>query len=131
MGHRELSMQSSALGIKSLSVTLDQAHWLLQYNSSVTPIDYNPQNAKATFSFNLFFQEWQQGMKTMSAMPKHSKFSFKKDGWCVLDMELVFLQFKEAKVKHEKFSGSFFWEGKNASPDVPEAVMTRELNFDK
>jgi hypothetical protein len=127
-GHKENIFNASALGLKSISVVLDKAHWMLTYKNSVTPLDYNPKSGKATFNTDLFFQEWQQGMKKMSAMPKHSKFSMKRKGWCVLDTEVVLLQFKEADVTHDKFSGSFFWKGKNASPDVPEAVKMKKIN---
>ena len=129
-GDKEYLHANAAVGIKSLAVTLDEAHWLLQYHCNVTPLEYVPEFGKASISTDLFFQEWQQGMKQMSAMPQQSKFSSKKKGWCVLDSEIVLLQFRSAKVQHQKMDGSGFWEGKNASPDAPEAKHTHVIKFD-
>lgn len=127
-GHKDMSLEAAALGIKSISVTLDKAHWILIYNNAITPTDYDSKRGKVSFNANLFFQEWQQGMKKMSAMPKHSRFSMKRKGWCVLDTEVALIQFSEAEVVHDKFSGSFFWKGKNASPDIPEAVRMKKID---
>jgi hypothetical protein len=129
-GESEYLLPESTLGLKSMTITLDNAHWMLQYNNNITPLDYNPENGKSTFASDLFFTEWQQGMKQLSAVPKHSRFSSKKSGWCMLDMEVVLLQFREAKVRHQKFSGSLFWEGWNNDPSVPEATRSKKINFE-
>lgn len=130
VGNKEYFHSNAAVGIKSLAITLDDAHWMLQYHCNVTPLDYVPELGKASISTDLFFQEWQQGMKQMSAMPQQSKFSSKKKGWCVLDTEIVLLQFRTANVRHQKNTGSGFWEGKNFSPNAQEAVHKHEIHFD-
>jgi len=131
IGDNEYILPDATFGIKSMSITLDNAHWLLQYNSNITPLDYDAEKGRANFSADMFFMEWQQGMKQMSAVPKHSKFSMKRKGWCVLDMGIVFMQFKQANITHQKFSGAFFWGGKNAPPSVPAATMNKEVSFEE
>jgi hypothetical protein len=126
-GESEYLLPESTLGLKSMTITLDNAHWLLQYNNNVTPLDYKAETGKSTFASDLYFTEWQQGMKHLSAVPKHSRFSSKKSGWCMLDMEVVLLQFREAKVNHQKFSGSMFWGGLNNDPSVPEATKSKMI----
>lgn len=130
IGENEYLLPQSTLGLKSMTITLDNAHWLLQYNNNITPLDYNPETGKSIFASDLFFMEWQQGMKHLSAVPKYSRFSSKKSGWCMLDMEVALLQFREAKVRHQKFSGSMFWGGWNSDPSVPEATKSKKINFD-
>lgn len=120
-GNREYVFPKATFGIKSLALTLDDAHWMVQTNYNVTPIDYKAEDGRASFKTNVFFKEWQQGMKKMSAMPQHSKFSSKKKGWAVLDMGLVLLQFREAEIIHGKHKGSSFWEGHNTSANSTKA----------
>jgi len=121
IGRKDSSFQTAALGIKSIAVTLDKAHWTVEYNANVTPLAYAPKTARFDFSLDLFFKEWQQGMKKNSAKPQHSVFSSKKRGWCVLDIGVVMIQFREATVTHNKHSGSLYWEGFNAPSNSPKA----------
>lgn len=129
VGSREYLYKEHAYGLKSLAIILDNAHWLLNYSNYVSPIEYNPSSGRAKLSSVQFFQEWVQGMKQHSAAPKYSAFSSKRKGWCVLDTEVALLQFKEAIVRHQKFSGSFYWPGKNASANVPEALREEMINI--
>jgi len=120
---------SAALGIKSMALTLDSEHWTVQYNNNITPLAYDEATARMDFSLDLFFKEWQQGMKTHSARPDLSKFSSKKKGWCVLDLGVVLLQFKDAKIVHQKHKGSLYWVGNNAASSDSRAVSTKDLKF--
>lgn len=129
LGKKGQMFEAAALGIKSMAVTLNTAHWTVEYNNNVTPLAYNQTTARLDFSLDLFFKEWQQGMKTHSARPGLSKFSSKKKGWGVLDIGVVLLQFKSAKVKHEKHQGTLYWKGFNASSTSPDAEFKQSLSF--
>ena len=129
IGKKGQGYKTAVLGIQSIALTLDREHWTVQYNNNVTPLAYDEATARMDFSLDLFFKEWQQGMKTHSARPDLSFFSSKKKGWCVLDMGLVLLQFKEAKVTHQKSKGSLYWVGNNAASSDPRAVSTNKLVF--
>lgn len=128
-GQKSSLYPKAAVGIKSLAVTLNKAHWTVVYKANITPINYQVDKGKLNISTNLFFQEWVQGMKRMSAYPKHSQFSSKKKGWAILDMEVALIQMADAKVKHGKTSGSSFWKGKNASPDHPNACIRKPITL--
>lgn len=127
IGKKIIDYENAAVGIKSLAITLNTAHWTVQYSNVVTPLAYTSATSRLEFSTDLFFKEWQQGMKKLSAKPKHSAFSSKKKGWCVLDMGVVLLQFKHAKIKHEKHTGGMYWEGFNASSADPKATSQKKL----
>jgi hypothetical protein len=72
--------------------------------------------------YQLSFKEWEPEMKKYSVTPKHSRFSKRKKGWAVLDMQAVLLQFGQANVQPQKQSGSLYWKGRNTSPDSPAAL---------
>jgi hypothetical protein len=127
LGKKNRDFQAAAIGIKSIALTLNTAHWTVQYSNTVTPLAYTSETSRLDFSTDLFFKEWQQGMKKLSAKPKHSAFSSKKKGWCVLDMGIVLLQFHQGEVKHEKHRGGMYWEGFNASSADPKATSQKEL----
>ncbi|BDS15406.1 hypothetical protein [Aureispira anguillae] len=129
LGRKGQDYQTAALGIKSMALTLNAAHWTVEYHNNVTPLIYNKETARLDFSLDLFFKEWQQGMKTQSARPGLSKFSSKKKGWCVLDTGIVLLEFKDAKILHQKHKGALYWEGLNATSSNPKAESRVTLKF--
>ena len=129
IGEKDEPFETAALGIKSMALTLNSAHWTVQYNNNVTPLSYDDKTARMDFSLDLFFKEWQQGMKNHSARPGLSKFSSKKKGWGVLDMGILLLQFRDAKITHKKHSGSLYWPGNNATSSDPDSESKRELIF--
>ncbi len=131
LGKKNGGYVSAALGIKSLALTLDAAHWTVQYNNNITPLLYDSLSGRLDFSTDLFFKEWQQGMKKLSAKPEHSAFSSKKKGWCVLDMGITLFQFKNAEVVHKKHSKTFYWKGFNSSADSPKASSKVKLSLPK
>lgn len=129
LGRKDQGYQEAVFGLKSMALTLDAAHWTLQYHNNVVPLNYDVNESKAQFALDLFFKEWQQGMKTHSAKPNHSQFSSKKKGWCVLDTTVALLEFKSAKVKHSKRKGALYWEGLNATSSSPKAMSVENVPF--
>lgn len=117
----------ATIGFKSLALSLNAEHWMLQYNANITPLVYNSGQGVLDFALDLYFKEWQHGMKRHSAKPKHSKFSSKRKGWCLLDAGIVLLQFKDAKIVHQKRQGTLFWEGKNISSEDMRAVSSETV----
>lgn len=118
-----------ALGVKSLALTLDKEHWTLEYHANVEPLSYDAESGIARFDLDLFFKEWQHGMKQHSATPKQSKFSSKRKGWCIVDMDVLLMQFREAKVVHKKHSGQMYWEGMNTPSSGNKALSSTPLQF--
>lgn len=113
---------NATIGIKSMAITLDAAHWTIEYHNNATPLKYDEKTGRMHFATDLSFKEWHQGMQKMSAKPEHSRFSSRKEGWCVLDVGVVLLQFKTAKIEQGKYKKSMYWMGLNASPDHSDAV---------
>ena len=128
-GDKGKGYKNAAMGIKSMALTLNTAHWTVQYNSNITPLIFNPETSRLDFTLDLFFKEWQQGMKNHSARPGLSKFSSKKKGWGVLDLSFLLLQFKNAKVIHKKHDGSLYWMGNNALSSDINSQSKKELKF--
>lgn len=129
LGKKNPSFTSAVLGLKSIALTLDEAHWTVEFNNNVTPLAYSLETGRVDFSMDLFFKEWQQGMKSNSVRPELSKFSSKKSGWGLLDTGIILLQFKNATVSHQKHKGSLYWTGNNSSSLDPKAESRRELFF--
>ena len=42
-----------------------------------------------------------------------------------MDMDVVYLQFKNAKISHGEVEGTMFWEGHNESADDPNAISRK------
>lgn len=99
----------ATVGIKAFSFVLNEAHWMLAMNSALTPIAYNPATGNMRLSVDLLFKEWQEGMKESDAAPDKSKFSEKRKGWAVMDMDAVQLQFRSATIVYGQHSGHMFW----------------------
>ena len=107
----------ATLGIKSFSFVLNEAHWMLGMNSALSPVDYHPNTGDMRLSVDLLFKEWQEGMKESDAAPEKSKFSAKRKGWVVMDMDAVLLQFRDAKIVYGQHSGQMFWRNTIGSPN--------------
>ncbi len=111
------------VGLRGFRVQLDAAHWLAGYHSHATPLQYDAQRGRMEALVDLFFKEWIFGMKRQSAYPPHSKFSKRKKGWAVQELDLVLVQLRKGKIQHEKRSGSMFWRARNAPPTAAEALQ--------
>lgn len=123
------TFNAATLAIQSMALTLNTAHWTVQYNNNITPLRYDKGSGQMIYSLDLFFKEWQQGMKDYSARPKHSAWSSKKKGWCVLDMGIIMLQFPDAKIRHHKIDGHLNWDGYNAPSDSPKAINRKKIDL--
>lgn len=119
----------ATVGVKAFSVVLNEAHWLLQFNNSFTPIQYNPKTGDMNLSVDLLFKEWQEGMKGNVVMPKQSKFAEKRKGWVVLDSDALLLQVKEAKINYMLRQGRMYWRGYNKKPEQDDAVNIKEITL--
>lgn len=129
-GDLKSGFKHAAIGIRSFSVTLNEAHWLLQFNSNLRSFSYDPESARADIMVDLLFKEWQEGMKANSVSPKQSEFSSKRKGWTVMDMDVVLLQFKKGDVVNKDRSGTMFWRGRNQLPQKSEAESTQPISID-
>lgn len=120
----------AVVGIKAFSVVLNEAHWLLQWNNNVTPLEYSPATGKIRLSLDLLYKEWQEGMRGSQAAPQPSQFAAKRKGWALLDTDIVLLQLRYAEIRHLGRTGSMFWKGYNRTPDKNDAVNISEIALD-
>jgi hypothetical protein len=116
------AFNTSLVGIQSFGFTLNKAHWLVEFDNNIQPHEYKPADGTYSYDIEQSFVEWEEGMKMFSAVPEQSKFSSRRKGWLTMDMDVVFLQFKNARIKHGEIEGSMFWMGRNESPNGPNAV---------
>ena len=107
----------ATVGIKSFSFVLNEAHWMLAMNNALLPIDYDPATGNMRLKVDLLFKEWQEGMRESYAAPEQSKFSAKRKGWVVMDIDAVLLQFRKAKIVYGQHSGKMFWRNTLGSPN--------------
>lgn len=120
----------AVLGIKAFSVVLNEAHWLLQMNNNVTPLEYTPLDGKMRISLDLMYKEWQDGMRGSNAAPQSSQFAAKRKGWVLLDSDTLLLQLRTAEIRHLGRSGRMFWKGNNRPSNGPDAVNVSLIPLD-
>ena len=121
------AFNSSLVGIQSFGFSLNKAHWLLEFDNNVQPHEYKPAEGTYAYDIEQSFVEWEEGMKMFSAVPEQSKFSSRRKGWITMDMDVVYLQFKNAKITHGEIEGTMFWQGHNESPDDPNAICAKKI----
>jgi hypothetical protein len=116
-------------GIKSFSFVLNEAHWLLQLSNKIQPGVYNAKLGVMKLSVDMFFKEWQDDMRFSDAAPWQSKFSKKRKGWAVMDMDVVLLQFKKAQIEYQQNSGKMFWKARTGSADTDKAKEIYDIPY--
>jgi hypothetical protein len=121
------AFNSSLVGIQSFGFSLNKAHWLVEFDNDIQPHEYKPAEGTYAYDIEQSFAEWEEGMKMFSAVPEQSRFAAKRKGWITMDMDVVFLQFKNAKIRHGEVEGTMFWQGKNESPDGPNAISAVKI----
>lgn len=121
------SYSNAVIGIQSFGFALNKAHWLLEFDNNIQPHQYNPVDGVYTYDIEQSFVEWEEGMKKFSAVPEQSKYSLKQKGWINMDMDIVFLQLRNAKVQHGEASGSMFWEGRNESANTLHSTLSQMI----
>jgi hypothetical protein len=120
----------ATVGIKAFSVVLNEAHWLLQLNNNVTPLEYNPATGKMRISLDLLYKEWQEGMRGSNAAPQPSQFAAKRKGWVLLDSDILLLQLRAAEIRHLGRNGRMFWKGYNRNPNGNDALNVSPIPLD-
>src|ERR1043165_1115708 len=103
-------------GIKAMSLVLNEAHWLGGFNSSVLQTAYDTVTGCAQLEVDLLFKEWHEGMKKSEAAPGQSRFSAKRPGWAMQDINVAVVQIKNGNVNNGTRSGKMFWKGKTRRP---------------
>ena len=116
---------TSLVGIQSFGFSLNKAHWLVEFDNNIQPQEYKPVEGTYAYDIEQSFAEWEEGMNKFSAVPEQSKFSTRRKGWITMEMDVVYLQFKDAKIKHGDTEGTMFWQGHNEPADAPGAISTK------
>ncbi len=124
------SFAQATVGIKSFSFALNEAHWMLAMNNNINPFDYDSTSSRMKLSVDLLFKEWQEGMKGSDAAPKQSKFSSKRKGWAVMDIDAVLLQLKTAKIIYGKHQGQMFWRNSIGTPYGNNAKQISDIQLE-
>jgi hypothetical protein len=122
--------EKAVAGIKAFSVVLNEAHWLLQLNNNITPLEYSPATGKMRLSVDLLYKEWQEGMRGSNAAPKPSQFAAKRKGWVLLDSDVLLLQLRTAEIRHLGRNGRMFWRGYNRNPNGTDALNVSPIPLD-
>lgn len=114
---------SAALAFRWLEVSLDTDHWVFEWTTYIRPIQYS-ESGKSEFDLGLMFKQWTTGMRFGAQ---------KREGSATMQARVILLQFKEARVKHDKYSGSIRWPGtEGGAPSgacSDDAMKTYELRF--
>ncbi len=113
LGQKNNIYPEATIGIRGLGIVLDEEHWLLEMNEYVLPVEYNSETGILLSDANLKYVEWKKGMQQFAVSPFKAKFAKRKSGYALLDMNLAMVQFKNAKIKQGKSTGSMFWKGWN------------------
>ena len=125
LGQKDNVFPRATMGIKGIGIMLDEEHWLLEINNYVVPSSYDPKTGVFVTDANMKYVEWKKGMQQSSVAPFNAKFSKRRSGFALLDMNLALIQFRNAKVKQGHSSGHAFWKGwnKDASADAAKSKI--------
>lgn len=121
----------AALGISGIRIALDRPHWMVGWHMHLDPNSYQPKTGKYDYGVALMYRQWEDDMQHNSAYRRHSRFSVKRKGWAMLDVDVVLLQFSEGMAVPQQSSGVVTWLGKNASSAGNELLKAHELVLPK
>jgi hypothetical protein len=106
---------------QKIEIKLDRPHWFVALHLALHLERYR--QGVLTFHPDLFFFQWED------EMPK--KAGRKRSGMLQIAAQIVFLQFKEACVKHEEWSGNYSWRQTKAPATDESAVYGSKFSFPK
>lgn len=116
--------RQAVLGYQSFTIDLDQAHWFTNLSNCLIDPNYSSEEGWYSVSWEAAFQEWKPGMRRNSANRKQSMFAMKRRGDCLIQSEMVLIQFNGYPVEYQENEGVLFWPGKNRSPRLDEASIS-------
>jgi hypothetical protein len=114
---------------KSFTILLSKELHYLSYANTIESFNYDKTKQEAKYSMNLFFSNWQEGMKQSVASGGQAKFANKRAGWCIINGDLNFIQFNKGETAFNKRTGASFWIGKNKPANSNQAVNTESYLF--
>ncbi|MGB1018048.1 MAG: hypothetical protein ACPGVH_03175 [Chitinophagales bacterium] len=127
------SFSAACVGIKGMSYVLDEEHWVVELNGYTTPKKYDPESGIMNADVDMKLSEWKSDMNTFAVSPFLSKFSKRKSGYALLNMNIVNIQFSDASIIHGKQISRSFWIGKNkdsgGDDSYNEIDISRKLKF--
>lgn len=118
--------KNAFVGIRSFSLALDKAMWLLEFNNKIIPGEYNPATGSMNLQMQMSFKEWRANMQK-SDVSKYSEFSFSRSGWAMVMMEAELMQFHRGATRRNNVTGAMYWQGKGAKPDIDQAISIKPI----
>jgi hypothetical protein len=106
---------------QKIELRLDRPHWFVALHLALHLERY--QQGVLTFRPDLFFFQWEEQMQ--------KKTGRKKSGMLQITAQIVFLQFKEACIKHEEWSGNYSWRQTKALATDESATYGSKFSFPK
>ncbi len=126
-GQGQGAFPTAALGLRSLHLSLDSWHHMLEWRAQVTPTAYDAANGQLQYSHTLFFKQWAQGMRW--SHPPASLLAQRTAGSGTVGANLVLSQLQQGAAHASTRSGSIAWPGWNLPPDDPAAVSAVQASF--
>ncbi|MCS6905048.1 MAG: hypothetical protein RML72_06145 [Bacteroidia bacterium] len=106
---------------QKIEFKLDRPHFFVALHAALHPENY--QKGSLTLRPDLFFFQWEEEMK--------KKKGRKKSGVLQITVQIVLLQFEEACIKHEDWSGYYSWRQLKAPATDEAATYTSKMSFPK
>ena len=126
-GQGQGSFPAAALALRSLHLSFDSWHHMLEWQTWVTPTAYDANSGQLQFSRTLFFKQWAQGMR-WTHLPE-SLLAQRKSGSGTVGANLVLIQLAEGAAEAQTRAGTIDWPGYNLPPDDPAAVSAEQASF--
>jgi hypothetical protein len=115
-----------ALGFRSLALSLDVEHDILEQNAAILPRSFD--GRRYTFGLDLLYKNWAAGMQ--GVREPFSRCSFGEPGRADLRADVSLLQFHSRATVHPRSSRcTIDWPGLNRPPDDPLSRCTRSRSF--
>jgi len=130
-GNGKSKFSNAILAFKSLNIDLDKEHWFIDWNTFISPMEYNLESGVYKYQSGLVIREWKKGMRRDSAEPLESMFSFRDRGAGTVSAEIALIQFASGCTKQDSISGQIEWNGRGREKHPEDAIDRRTILWGK
>lgn len=107
-GNGSGNYHAAALAFRELEMSLDDEHWMLEWQSIIDPKDYDSSSGTHEFDLYLLFKQWADGMK--DSHPPESWAAKKREGSATFRANIALIQFTNASIEEGKHKSTISWK---------------------
>lgn len=102
--------EDAFVAFRTLSVTLDDEHYVQEWSTALGPTTYDPSSGEASFFASLFFKQW-------NLESRRRVWSFADRGSADLEADVVLVQLQHGRAVEQAVDGLIDWRANGHAPD--------------